>query len=85
MKRSIINAHINDAKEFIARMRFALPPFAYWSPGEWKDKGQEYDEIRENQLGWDLTDFGSGDYDRNGRHNKPRGRGNAQGSALLFA
>jgi D-lyxose ketol-isomerase len=66
MKRSIINAYINDAKEFIARMRFALPPFAYWGPCEWKDKGPEYDEIRKNQLGWDLTDFGSGDYDRIG-------------------
>jgi len=66
MKRSVINSHIMDAKEFIARMQFALPPFAYWSPDEWKDKGPEYDEIRDNQLGWDLTDFGSGDYDRLG-------------------
>jgi D-lyxose ketol-isomerase len=66
MKRSIINSHIREAKEFIARMQFALPPFAYWSPEEWKTKGPEYDEIRDNQLGWDLTDFGSGDYDRIG-------------------
>jgi len=66
MKRSLINSHIRDAKEFIARMQFALPPFAYWSPDEWKAKGPEYDEIRNNQLGWDLTDFGSGDYDRLG-------------------
>jgi len=47
-------------------MQFALPPFACWSPDEWKGKGPEYDEIRNNQLGWDLTDFGSGDYDRLG-------------------
>ncbi|MDR0448813.1 MAG: D-lyxose/D-mannose family sugar isomerase [Treponema sp.] len=66
MKRSIINNHIRDAKEFIAQMQFALPPFAYWSPEEWKTRGSEYNEIRENQLGWDLTDFGSGDYDRLG-------------------
>ena len=66
MKRSVINNHIRDAKEFIAGMRFALPPFAYWSPGEWKNKGTEYDEIRNNMLGWDLTDFGNGDYDRLG-------------------
>ncbi|MDR0402414.1 MAG: D-lyxose/D-mannose family sugar isomerase [Treponema sp.] len=62
MKRSEINAYINEAKDFIARMRFALPPFAYWTPEDWKSKGGEYDEIRDNQLGWDLTDFGSGDY-----------------------
>jgi D-lyxose ketol-isomerase len=66
MKRSVINNHIREAKEFIARMQFALPPFAYWRADEWKDKGTEYDEIRDNQLGWDLTDFGSGDYDRIG-------------------
>ena len=66
MKRSVINSHILEARDFIARMQFALPPFAYWSPDEWKTKGPEYNEIRENQLGWDLTDFGSGDYDRVG-------------------
>ena len=25
-------------------------------------KGHEYDEIRDNQLGWDVTDYGMGDY-----------------------
>jgi D-lyxose ketol-isomerase len=43
-------------------MNFYLPPFAYWSPEDWKNKGHEYDEIRDNMLGWDITDFGSGDY-----------------------
>ena len=66
MKRSIINGYIKEAKEFITKMQFALPPFAYWSPKEWKEKGQEYDEIRNNMLGWDLTDFGSGDYNKLG-------------------
>ena len=66
MKRSIINNHIREAKEFIAAMKFALPPFAFWSPEEWKTKGSEYDEIQNNQLGWDLTDFGSGNYDKVG-------------------
>ena len=80
IKRSIINGYIREAKEFIAGMRFALPPFAYWSLDEWKTKGREYDEIRDNLLGWDLTDFGSGDYEkiglflftiRNGNINNP--------------
>ena len=63
MKRSLINRYIREAKEFIAKWQFTLPPFAYWSPDEWKAKGPEYDEIVDNQLGWDLTDFGSGEYD----------------------
>ena len=66
MKRSMINNHIREAKEFISGKQFALPPFAYWSPEDWKSKGTEYDEIRNNQLGWDLTDFGSGAYDKIG-------------------
>jgi D-lyxose ketol-isomerase len=66
MKRSEINAYIREAKDFIRAMNFSLPPFAYWSPGDWKQKGPEYDEIRKNQLGWDLTDLGSGDYEKIG-------------------
>jgi len=66
VKRSIINSHIREAKEFIAKMQFALPPFAYWTPDEWKNLDPEYDEIRDNQLGWDLTDFGSGDFGKIG-------------------
>ena len=66
MKRSTINNYIREAKEFTAQQKFALPPFAYWKADDWKAKGSEYDEIRENQLGWDLTDFGSGDYEKTG-------------------
>ena len=66
MKRSVINNYIREAKEFIREMQFALPPFAYWSPDEWKTKGPQYDQLRDNSLGWDLTDFGSGDYEKTG-------------------
>jgi len=66
MKRSLINSYIREAREFTSRLQFALPPFAYWSPGEWKTKGPEYSEIRDNQLGWDLTDFGRGTYEKLG-------------------
>ena len=66
MKRSKINALIKDAIEFTDKMNFKLPPFAYWSPDEWKSKGNEYDEIRDNMLGWDITDFGSGDFEKVG-------------------
>ncbi|MDR2900482.1 MAG: D-lyxose/D-mannose family sugar isomerase [Treponema sp.] len=66
MKRSEINAYISEAKDFIRNMNFNLPPFAFWTPDDWKTKGPEYDEIRQNQLGWDLTDFGSGDYEKTG-------------------
>src|ERR1035437_6228681 len=62
MKRSEINVLILQAKSFMAEHHFALPPFAFWSPDDWKAKGIECREIAQNQLGWDITDFGSGDF-----------------------
>ena len=66
MKRSELNQIMQDAVEFIRRMNFQLPPFAFWSPDDWKVKGHEYDEIRDNMLGWDITDFGGGDFPKLG-------------------
>lgn len=43
-----------------------LPPFCKWTPKEWKNKGPEYDEIRDNKLGWDITDYGLGKFDELG-------------------
>lgn len=62
MKRSQINAIIKKSMEFLNEMNFKLPPFAYWSAEDWKSRGPEYDEIRENMLGWDVTDYGGGDF-----------------------
>jgi D-lyxose ketol-isomerase len=79
MKRSEINARLVEAKQFLAGHNFHLPPWATWGPEEWKAAGPEADEIRTCRLGWDLTDFGKGDYDdlglllftiRNGRPDK---------------
>ncbi len=66
MKRSDINAIIRDADAFIKSHGFSLPPFAYWSPADWKKKGPEAREIVENNLGWDITDFGSGNFEKEG-------------------
>jgi D-lyxose ketol-isomerase len=66
MTRSHINALIRDAEAFFAEHRFALPPFARWTLEEWHERGPEADEVREKRLGWDLTDFGSGDFARTG-------------------
>lgn len=66
MKRSEINACIRQAKRFFAEHRFLLPEWAEWSAAEWAEKGPECDEIRHNALGWDITDFGKGDFRREG-------------------
>ncbi len=62
MKRSTITEMIRENAEFLKNQRFHLPPFAFFTPEEWAEKGSEYDEVRENCLGWDITDFGSGDF-----------------------
>ncbi|MBR6271521.1 MAG: D-lyxose/D-mannose family sugar isomerase [Lachnospiraceae bacterium] len=62
MKRSEINAVIKRFEKLLADHCFEIPPFCKFTPEEWQEKGHEYDEIRDNMLGWDVTDYGMGDY-----------------------
>ncbi len=66
MKRSEINKALKDMEQMVKACGFSLPPFCRFTPEEWRKKGHEYDEIRDNMLGWDITDFGLGDFDRTG-------------------
>ncbi len=66
MKRSEINHILRQADAFLKQHQFHLPPFAYWSPDEWRTRGPEASEIPAHMLGWDITDFGSGDFDKMG-------------------
>lgn len=66
MKRSELNEIQRKALALIAEYKFALPPFVTWTMDEWATKNEEYDEIKENMLGWDITDFGSGDFHKVG-------------------
>jgi hypothetical protein len=66
MKRSQINAMIRNADAFFAEHRFHLPPFAHWTPDQWRSKGPDVREIVQRRLGWDVTDFNQGDFHRTG-------------------
>lgn len=67
MKRSEINRIIKEGLHFIETERkFHLPPFAKWSPEVWKTKGEEVQDIVNQQLGWDITDFGTEDFNKIG-------------------
>ena len=66
MKRSEINAAIGWAKDFLARNNIRLPALAYWSPGELRARAAELGTVRRLELGWDITDFGSGDFGKVG-------------------
>lgn len=66
MKRSEINQILVKAKAFMAEKQFMLPPWAYRNLADWQHHKTDSIEIIQNQLGWDITDFGSGDFYRRG-------------------
>ena len=66
MKRSEINKHIRWAQDLLESIQFKLPMFGYWKYDEWKANKDKLDIIRKTVLGWDVTDFGSGDFDKVG-------------------
>lgn len=67
MKRSEINKIMQEGLNFIEKeMKFLLSPFASWSPIDWKSKGEKCKDIVNQQLGWDITDFGSDDFNKIG-------------------
>ncbi len=66
MKRSEINRALQDMEHMVQKYGFHLPPFCSFTPEKWKTLGHEYDEIRDNMLGWDITDYGLGQFDHVG-------------------
>lgn len=66
MKRSEINQRIKELEVLAEEHGFHLPPFCHWTPEEWAERGEEYDEIRDNMLGWDITDYGTGNWEKVG-------------------
>jgi hypothetical protein len=58
----MINHLMREAIKFFLEQNFYLPPFAYWTLQDWQKKGGEIREIIDNQLKWDITDFGSGNF-----------------------
>ena len=94
MKRSRINQIMAEAEAMIARSGFVLPPFAWWSPDEFRAKAPGT-RVAEARMGWDITDYGQGRFDelglflftlRNGRlADLQRGGGMAYAEKLLIS
>lgn len=66
MKRSEINQLMREAVDFFKKRHFSLPRWAYFTVQQWQQSGPEADEIRQNMLGWDITDFGLNDFYKTG-------------------
>lgn len=93
MKRSEINAALREMEAMIQKCGFQLPPFCGFTPEEWKKLGREYDEIRDNMLGWDITDYGLGRFNevgfslitlRNGNVKMPETYAKSYAEKLLY-
>ncbi|MFO7920884.1 MAG: D-lyxose/D-mannose family sugar isomerase [Nioella sp.] len=66
MKRSEINDIMARADDFIRSFGFVLPPFAYWTPQQMRDRRDRIARIVDGRMGWDITDYGAGRFDEMG-------------------
>jgi D-lyxose ketol-isomerase len=66
VKRSEINAIMEEAAAFIASFGYVLPPFASWTPDEMRARRGDVAPLIAARLGWDVTDYGLGDFARTG-------------------
>ncbi len=62
MKRSDINEIMQEADAMIRRFGFVLPPFAYMQPKDLVEHIGKAPGIASGRLGWDITDYGQGDF-----------------------
>ncbi len=95
MKRSRINAVMAAADDMIRRHGFVLPPFAFWDPETFRAHRADAGHVIDARCGWDITDYGAGDFDamglflftlRNGRlTDLQQGRGMCYAEKLLIS
>ena len=65
MKRSTINDIMAAADEMIRAHGFTLPPFAYWTPDDFRARVADGSAVRiaDARMGWDITDYGQGTFE----------------------
>lgn len=66
MKRSRINDVITESDDLMRTHGFTLPPFAYWTPNEFKARKESAKNVIDARCGWDISDYGAGNYDQMG-------------------
>jgi D-lyxose ketol-isomerase len=80
---------MREADKFIRSFGYILPPFAYWSPKEFRDRKAEAGMIVERNCGWDITDYGLNEFDKTGLFLFTVRNGNnadlAKGRGMLYA
>lgn len=95
MKRSRVNALLEEGEEMIRSFGFVLPPFANWTPDAFVAQKDRAAHVISARCGWDVTDYGAGRYDemglllftlRNGRlDDLTKGQGMCYAEKLLIS
>lgn len=62
MKRSEVNKIIREAEQFFHDHQWHLPKWCSWSMEQWREHHALCEDVFSRQLGWDVTDFGKGDF-----------------------
>jgi D-lyxose ketol-isomerase len=62
MNRSEVNDILRRSAAFIGSFGYVMPPFADWEPERMRRAPQEAPDIISRRLGWDVTDFGEGQF-----------------------
>ena len=62
MKRSEIEAAIEQARGLLGEFRWTLPAWADWGPSDYAAAPELATHLHRHQMGWDVTDFGSDDF-----------------------
>lgn len=62
MKRSDINAAVLQAQDLLKQHGWVLPDWANWGRAEHRAEPALSAWLKERQVGWDVTDFGSGTF-----------------------
>lgn len=66
MKRSQVNQAIRWAEDLLNRNNIHLPDTASYAPEKWQAIKADAQTVFQTMLGWDVSDFGAGDFDRIG-------------------
>jgi D-lyxose ketol-isomerase len=66
MRRGEVNNMLREAAGMMTAHGFALPPWAYYALAEWRNRPELARHCVARQIGWDVTDFGSGRFAERG-------------------
>jgi D-lyxose ketol-isomerase len=66
LQRSSLNLWIEQAKGLSSSYHRALPEWASWKIKDYQNNQEVAAFVRARQMGWDITDFGSGDFENQG-------------------